>query len=197
LVRRPKIILIGGGGHCHSVIDVIEAENKYDIVGILDNSLEKGMYVLKYKVLGGDELISKYASKENLFFLITVGQIKSTDIRRKIAKHLSEFNAKAATVISPRAYLSNYAEIKNGTVVHHDVIINAGVKIGFHCILNTKALIEHDSIVQDFCHISTGAIVNGDCFIESDCFLGSNSTISNGCTVKSKSIISANYFLKS
>jgi FlaA1/EpsC-like NDP-sugar epimerase len=35
-MKKEKIILIGGGGHAHSVIDVIEQENKYEIVGIID-----------------------------------------------------------------------------------------------------------------------------------------------------------------
>ena len=34
-MKKP-IILIGGGGHCKSCIDVIEQEGKYRIVGILD-----------------------------------------------------------------------------------------------------------------------------------------------------------------
>lgn len=33
---KLKIILIGGGGHCHSVIDVIEQENRFNIAGIID-----------------------------------------------------------------------------------------------------------------------------------------------------------------
>ncbi|MGJ0312293.1 hypothetical protein [Aliarcobacter cryaerophilus] len=33
---KEKIVLIGGGGHCHSVIDVIEQTNKYEIIGIVD-----------------------------------------------------------------------------------------------------------------------------------------------------------------
>jgi FlaA1/EpsC-like NDP-sugar epimerase len=35
-MSKEKIILVGGGGHCRSVIDVIETENRYEIVGILD-----------------------------------------------------------------------------------------------------------------------------------------------------------------
>ena len=31
-----KLILLGGGGHCKSCIDVIEQESKYTIEGILD-----------------------------------------------------------------------------------------------------------------------------------------------------------------
>ncbi|MDK2821920.1 MAG: PglD N-terminal domain [Clostridia bacterium] len=33
---REKIILIGGGGYCKSVIDVIECLGTYDIVWIVD-----------------------------------------------------------------------------------------------------------------------------------------------------------------
>ena len=34
-----KIILIGGGGHCKSVIDIIEQDNKFKIAGIIDKNL--------------------------------------------------------------------------------------------------------------------------------------------------------------
>ncbi len=33
---KEKIVLIGGGGHCRSAIDVIELTNKYEIIGIVD-----------------------------------------------------------------------------------------------------------------------------------------------------------------
>ncbi len=35
---RKNIVLVGGGGHCVSVIDVIENENRFNILGILDSS---------------------------------------------------------------------------------------------------------------------------------------------------------------
>ena len=39
-----KIILIGGGGHCKSCIDVIESEKKYTIKGILEKKSKKNFY---------------------------------------------------------------------------------------------------------------------------------------------------------
>jgi len=33
-----KIILIGAGGHCKSVIDVIEQEARFEIAGIIDKT---------------------------------------------------------------------------------------------------------------------------------------------------------------
>ncbi|UEB50194.1 PglD-related sugar-binding protein [Campylobacter curvus] len=36
------IVLVGGGGHCKSVIDVIELENKFKILGIIDTAENVG-----------------------------------------------------------------------------------------------------------------------------------------------------------
>jgi hypothetical protein len=49
---KPKIILVGGGGHCHSCIDVIEQEGKFEIAGIVD-AIKGGEKVLGYPVLRG------------------------------------------------------------------------------------------------------------------------------------------------
>ena len=35
---KKKLILIGAGGHALSCIDVIEAEKKFKIIGLVDNS---------------------------------------------------------------------------------------------------------------------------------------------------------------
>ena len=48
---KEKIILIGGGGHCHSVIDVIEQEDKYEIIGIVDKKEVIGKDILGYKII--------------------------------------------------------------------------------------------------------------------------------------------------
>ena len=54
-LQNEKIILIGGGGHCKSVIDVIEQEGKFQIAGIIDKqgNISK---VLGYPIIGNDDL---------------------------------------------------------------------------------------------------------------------------------------------
>ena len=70
----------------------------------------------------------------------------------------------------------------------HDVVINANVKIGRNCIINTKSLIEHDTIIGDHAHISTGVIVNGSCKIMSRSFFGTGSIVLNNVNLKKKII---------
>ena len=191
---KPNIILIGAGGHCVSVIDVIEQEDKYNILGVLD-SKDAEKNVLGYPVLGGDELIPNLV-KDNNYFLITVGQIKSYSIRQNIADNLKNNKAKLAIVVSPLAYVSKHASIQDGSIIMNGAIVNAKSKIGKHCIINTKSNIEHGVMIRDFCHISTCAVVNGDSVIGKGTFIGSNATVSNGIRIKENSIISAGKFIK-
>ena len=193
-VNKPYLILLGGGGHCLSVIDVVENEGKYIIKGILDASIDE-QDILGYPVLGGDDKIPSLIA-DNVFFLITVGQIKNYSIRNKIALTLDKNKAQLAKVISPLAYVSPHAKVKEGTIIMHQSFVNAGAEIDKHCIINTKANIEHGVKVESFCHISTGAIVNGDSIIKKGTFVGSNATISNSIIIEEDSVISAGKFIK-
>ena len=58
-----KIILIGGGGHCKSVIDVIEEEKQFEIHGIVDKPENIGSYVLGYEVIAADDNLQKLANR--------------------------------------------------------------------------------------------------------------------------------------
>lgn len=185
-----KLILLGGGGHCKSCIDVIEQEGKYTIAGILDHEELIGQKILGYEFIGTDNDISKFVDKGHLF-LITVGQIKSSAIRKKLFSLLDENNAQIATVISPRAYVSKHANIGKGTIIMHDALINASASIGENCIINTKVLIEHDAIIEDFCHISTSAVINGGVRIKEGTFFGSNAVSKEYILIDNNSFVKA------
>jgi len=51
---KQSIILIGGGGHCKSCIDVIEQEGTFSIKGIVDKPEKKGQDVLGYTVIANN-----------------------------------------------------------------------------------------------------------------------------------------------
>ena len=172
---KEKIVLLGGGGHCHSVIDVIEQENKYQIVGIIDKKELFGTNVLGYKIIASDDDLEEiYKTCKNA--IITVGQIESNHVRVKLFNRLKEIGFNLPIIISPVAYVSKHSFIDEGTVVMHHAFINANVRIGKNCIINSKALIEHDVIIEDNCHISTASVINGAVLVKANTFLGSNAT---------------------
>lgn len=187
-MKRP-LILIGGGGHCKSVIEVAESAG-YEIKGILDMPDEVGKDVLPgHKVIGTDDEIPQYV--EECDFIITVGFIKNPALRIKLYNKVKAAGGRLATIIASTAHVSKYAELGEGTVIMHHAFVNAGAKIGDNCIINTFVNIEHDAEVGNQCHISTGTMVNGECKIGESCFIGSQSVCANCIEIASDIIIGA------
>ena len=176
-MKKP-IILIGGGGHCISCIDIVERGGEYEIKGILDLPEKVGQNVLGYPVIGTDDEIDKFLPECNNF-LITVGQIEKTLLREKIYTYVKTIGGNLPVIVSPGAYVSQHAKVGEGTVVMHGAIVNAGALVGINCILNSNSLVEHEAEIGDFCHISTSAIANGQVKVGSSCFIGSNTVIGN------------------
>ena len=188
MIMSRSVILIGGGGHCRSVIDVAESVG-INIIGIIDMPEQVGNSVLGYPVIGTDDDIPSFAGDAD--FIITVGQIKDNSTRKKIADIVVGCGGRFATLVANDAYVSEHASVGEGTVVMHKAVINAGAIVGKNCIINTMANIEHDVRVGDFCHVSTGVTVNGGATIGSDTFIGSGSIVFNGISIDNNSIIPA------
>lgn len=182
------LILVGGGGHCKSVIEAAESAG-YEIMGVLDMPEDIGKEILSTKVIGTDDDIPQYVDKAE--FVITVGFIKNPAIRIKLYNRVKEAGGKLATIIASTAYVSKYTTIGEGTVVMHNAFVNAGAKVGNNVILNTFTNIEHDAVIGDQCHISTGTMINGDCKVGANCFIGSQSVLANGITIGDDIIIGA------
>jgi sugar O-acyltransferase (sialic acid O-acetyltransferase NeuD family) len=187
---KQSIILIGGGGHCISCIDVIEQEAKYRIAGIIDLAERLHEKILNYEVICTDKDIP-YLVKKYKNFLITIGQIKTPSRRKALFELLKSHGADLPAIISPLAYISRHAKISEGTIVMHHTIVNAGASIGRNCIINTKALVEHDATVADHCHIATGAIVNGGVHIGAQTFIGSNAVTKEYIEIGDSCVIGA------
>ncbi len=180
----PEIILVGGGGHCKSCIDVIETLGFYKIKGIIDMPEELGKTILGYQVIGNDDDLSNLASKK-LNFLITLGHMGNPKRREELYRLIKSGGGLLPSISSPKAQVSKHARIDEGTIIMHNVVVNAGAEIGKNSILNTKVLIEHDVIIGDNCHISTGANINGSCTIDNNVFVGSSATLRNGISIAS------------
>ena len=191
---KPKLILIGGGGHCKSCLDVIEQENKFIIAGIVDINTSISD-LLGYPLLGHDEDLAKLKLSYD-YVLITIGQIKTPAIRIRLLDYVKSLGFKLPTIISPRAYVSKHAKIGGGTIVMHDALINAGAIVGDTCIINTKSLIEHDAVIENNCHISTGAIINGGAIVKQGSFVGSNAFTKELIETKENDFIKAGSLFK-
>ena len=192
---RKNIVLIGGGGHCKSCIDVIELTENYNIKGIIDVENKVGTKVLGYPIIGTDEDVFKLIEIIDEF-IITIGQLGQPNRRQILYEKMKKRGAKFGTIVSPLAYVSKNAFVEEGTIIMHGAIINADVKIGCNCIINSKALLEHEVTVGNHCHISTASVLNGGATIGNGTFYGSGAVSIQNIKIESNSFIKANSIVK-
>jgi len=189
-MEKPEIILVGGGGHCKSCIDVIETEGRFAIKGIIDLPEMFNKMILGYPVIGGDKDLQKLAEK-GYNFLITLGHMGNPKRRQELFKIIKTNKGNLPVIKSPLAYISKYSKIEEGTIIMHSSIVNTGARIRENCIINTKSLVEHDVSIESNCHISTNASINGNCTIFENVFVGSSATLKNGISITNNVIIGA------
>ena len=193
------LVLIGGGGHCLSCVDVIKSEKKFRVVGIVDKNIQINKGLKCFNVLGNDNQLLSIIKKYNNA-LITVGQIKTNEPRIRLFKQLKEIHANLPSIKSPLGYCAENVKIGEGTIIMHNVTINSLSRIENNCIVNTNAVLEHEVVVNSNCHISTGVIVNGGSIIGEGTFIGSGSIIyenieiGKNCVIPAGSIIKKNFY---
>ena len=137
---------------------------------------------LGYVIIGTDSNLPELA-KNYRYALITIGQIQTAEHRILLYQQALQFGFQLPIIIAPTAHVSRHAVLGAGTIVMHGAIVNAGAKVGNNCIINTLALLEHDTIVEDHCHIATSATLNGDVAVGAGSFVGSGSVIKEGVAI--------------
>ena len=185
-----SLLLVGGGGHCRSCINIIETEGKWQIAGVIEQSGGPKETILGYSVLGYDEILAELR-KYHDYALVTVGQIKNAELRTRLFNRLKDLNFSLPVIVSPQAYVSKHSSLFEGTIIFHGAVVNVGASVGSNTFINSQALIEHDAVIGSDCHISTGAKVNGGCVIGEKTFIGSGAIIHEDVQVGEKCIIGA------
>lgn len=182
------IILIGAGGHARSCIDLIEQDGRFHVAGLVGTPDQIGSSVLGYPVLGSDTDLPRLQEQFKRA-VISVGQVKSPDIRARLFAMARTHGCEFPVIVSPRAYVSPHATVGAGTVIMHGAVVNANARIGENCILNTSVIVDHDTQVEDHCHISTSAVLNGGVHVGWGSFVGSNTSVRQDIRIGARCVI--------
>lgn len=159
--NKKRILLFGGGNQVHYTIDIIEKENKYEIVGIIDSVHEIGTERYGYNVLGRQENLSDIVKEHNIDAgIITIGDNWSRSIvYNAITKQMPSFQF--VNAIHPSVIIGKNVDLGFGVVMMAGVIVNPLAKIGNFTFFATGCQIEHDCTIEDYASVSAGSIMGG------------------------------------
>ncbi|GHV80065.1 hexapeptide transferase [Spirochaetia bacterium] len=186
-----KLLLVGAGGHCRSVIDSINYV-QYSDIGIVDLPEMVGKNIFSIPIVGTDEDIESLFEKGYHQAIITLGSVGNPDKRIKLYHKLKLIGFQFPKIIDSTAIVSQISvEMADGVFVGKGVIINTGVKLGTCAIINSGAIIDHDCEIGQFVHIGPGVRMSGGIHIQDNVHVGIGSSMIQSISVGRDSIIGA------
>ena len=186
---NKKILLIGGGGHCKSVLDTLLLLNEYNEIAIVDLFENIGKSIMEIPIIGSDTDLAYLFKDGYEFAFITMGSIGNPKLRIKLYDEISLIGFKIPNIIDISANVSNFTELGKGIFIGKKSIVNAGAIVGNGAIINTGSIIEHDCKIGEFVHIAPGAILGGAVEIGKNSHVGSGAIIKQQIKIGYNSII--------
>jgi acetyltransferase EpsM len=179
-VTPRRLVILGGGEHARVVAEAAIASG-WEVVGYTDAggsapgssapgaSADRAMPVPR---LGTDaDVAARLADVGGTGGAFVLGFGGPVDARRRAVAAFPR-DARWATVIHPRAWVSPTATVEPGTVVLGGAVVNAGARLGPHAIVNSGAIVEHDVVVGAHAHVAPGAVIGGGATIGQEAFVG-------------------------
>lgn len=191
---KKSIVLIGGGGHCRSVLDSLKRCGEYEEIFITDPSIPPHITIDGAIVVGDDSILFDlyHRGVQNAFITVgSVGKRESLGLRRQLYDKVSKIGFEFPAIIDSSAIVANTASISEGAFVGKGAIVNADAIVGKMTIINSGAIIEHDCFIGDYSHVSIGAVIAGDVRVEEYSFIGANATIIQGKKIGTNCVIGA------
>jgi sugar O-acyltransferase (sialic acid O-acetyltransferase NeuD family) len=159
---RGRVFLIGCSGHASVLLDILEKQGAWEVVGIIDRSAPAGSEALGLPVLGDETKIGELACRYDATAgIIGIGDnFVRSQVAQRVAEAAPEFGFVSA--IHPSAQIARGVRIGCGSAVMAGSVIGPNTLVEEHCIVNTRASVDHDNVLRRFSTVGPGAVTGGN-----------------------------------
>ena len=186
--NKRRVVLVGGGGHCMSVLDSLRASGTEDEIGIVDL---RPLAVSGVPYLGQDGDLPALFEQGWDSAVVTLGSVGNAKRRMALYAELKRIGFSLPAVVDPSAVIAKNTFIAEGAFVGKRAVINENASVGACAIINSGAIVEHDCIIGDFSHISPGAVLCGGVTIGKESHIGAGATVIQGISIGEQTTIGA------
>lgn len=188
--RREDIIILGRGGHARCVINIIEDQDKYNILGITDVNPEADSTFLGYPILGGDDVLKSYLENGVQNVAIGVGGFTDNVGRSRLFQKVKELGFTLPPIIHPTAVVTKRTTIGEGALIFPGVVLDEA-SIGANNMVGTASSVDHGSVLGDHVFISAGVTIGANTTVGDHAFFALGCKVISGISIESKILVGA------
>ena len=189
---RNRLIIWGASDQCRVNCHILH-QCGFQIAALIDdtvNMISPLPNVPIYLGLQGLETFLESSNAEDYGFVVAIGN-PFGHVRMKLHKLMKRRGLIPVSFSDPTSLICQTVVFEEGLQVMPYAVIHNDVIIGKQCIINTRALVEHDCILNDGVEIGPGAVLCGRVNVGRNSWVGANATIRQRVTIGENSIIAA------
>ena len=175
------VVILGAGGLARELLGICYDLGVEDRVrGFVDPAAALQGVVLDGKpVLGDDDWLADHVGPPTRF-LVGIGD---NALRRQITMRLEDAGMRPATLVSPYAVVSRFAQVLPGSVICPGAIVSTNVTVGSCCVVNPATTLGHDAQLSAYVHLAPGARISGWVSLGEGVYIGTGAAVSERVSV--------------
>lgn len=190
-MKKEKVLIFGASEHAKVIIDIFEKERKLQILGLVDDNPNLGATFFDYPVLGTTEHLPQiFEENPSCKVFVAIGD---NWVRHKVVEKIKQIipTADFASTIHPSAQIGKNVIIGKGVAVMAGAVINPDSILEDFVIINTRASLDHDGLVKSFSSLAPSVVTGGQVKIGSFTAIGIGATILHGIKIGQHTVIGA------
>lgn len=180
------LAILGAGGHGRVVADAAEQAGWKSIM-FFDDRWPEVKFSGQWQIVGR---LSDFQSNASNYTGVVVA-IGANTVRKHWLDILQKEKVPLVSIVHPKAVVSSYASLGEGSVVFANVVINAGAQIGRGGIVNTSSSIDHDCLLGDIVHVSPGVHLGGNVTVGDLTWIGLGASIKHQVVIGERVMVGA------
>ncbi|MFW5868594.1 MAG: acetyltransferase [Armatimonadota bacterium] len=178
---RPRVVILGAGGHGHVLLEILRLQDEADVTGLLDDDED----LQGTRTRGDIEVIGRtdFATLRDCEADAFVVAIGNNRIRKMLYNRCLEARLRPWSAIHPSAIIADSATLGAGTQVIAGAIVNSHATVGVDVVLNTGCTVDHDNIIGDHAFLAPGAHLGGDVRVGAGAFVGIGASVLPGVSI--------------
>lgn len=186
-----SLLVIGASGNARAVLEVIRAEGRHRVAGLIDSFQPAGVERFGYRILGGEAEIPHILAEHGIHsVMMAIGDnFQRWAMFDRIRRAMPD--VRMASCIHPSTVLAPDVVVGEGTVIMPGAVVVSGCRIGQGCLLNTSSSLDHDGEMADWSSLAPGAVTGGRVRIGARSSIGLGAHVIHGVKIGSDTVIGA------
>ena len=192
IVARERLVIWGASDQCRVNYPILK-QLGCQIEALIDDTPDKRSPFKGVPIYLGEQGLDAFlqASKIGRMGFVVAIANPYGHVRTKLHYLMKGKGLAPISFADPTALICNTVTYGEGLQVMASAIIHNDVEIGIQCIINTRALVEHDCVLKNGVEIAPGAVLCGRVRVGENSWIGANATIGPRVIIGDNSIIGA------